>query len=131
MNSTIKHFFRYQFPAILWAVFIFVASSIPAHKLPKFALMISDKVIHASIFCVLGLLVYRALEPRVKADFFSWRRLMLAVAAVVIYGFIDEFHQSFVPGRSVDIRDASADAVGGVVAGIVLYLASFRKRIRM
>ena len=128
MNAMVRHFFRYQFPAVAWAAMIFIASSIPGHNLPKFALMINDKVIHATIFFVLGMLVYRALEPRVKVEIFNWRRLLLAVTVVVAYGFVDEFHQSFVPGRTVDIKDASADAVGGIVAGIIIYFASFRKR---
>jgi VanZ family protein len=128
MSPLVKHFFRYQFPAIAWAAVIFYASSLPASKLPKFALTINDKVIHGTIFFVLGLLVYRALEPRVKSITFSWKRFLIAILAVVAYGFLDEFHQGFVPGRSVDIKDATADAVGGLISGIVLYLFSMRKR---
>jgi VanZ family protein len=129
MSLLVKHFLRYQFPAIAWAAIIFYASSIPASKLPKFALMISDKVIHGTIFFVLGLLVYRALEPRIKSTAFSWKRFLVAILAVIAYGFLDEFHQGFVPGRSVDIKDATADAVGGLISGVMLYIFSLRKRV--
>ncbi len=124
----IKHFVRYQSPALIWAAIIFYVSSLPAHKLPKFALLISDKVIHAAIFLVLGLLVYHALEPRVKVNIFGWRRLLFAMVVVVVYGFIDEFHQSFVPGRKIDIMDATADAIGGVIAGAIIYIFASWKR---
>ncbi|MEZ4273606.1 MAG: VanZ family protein [Myxococcota bacterium] len=30
----------------------------------------------------------------------------------ILYGLVDEFHQSFVPGRSPDLLDALADAAG-------------------
>lgn len=128
MKSAVIHFVRYQLPAAVWAISIFILSSIPAHKLPKLALMVNDKIVHAATFLILGLLVYRALEPKVKTQIFNFRRLLTAVGAVIVYAFIDEFHQSFVPGRKIDIRDASADAVGAVIAGVIIYLYASRKR---
>lgn len=128
MSPAIRHFLRYQFPAIAWAGVIFFASSIPASKLPRMALMVNDKLVHGIIFFVLGLLIYRALEPRAPSTQFDWGRFLIAVSAVVIYGMLDEFHQSFVPGRTVDIKDATADALGGLVSGLVLFLSSLRKR---
>src|SRR5713101_2292913 len=130
MTTSAKHFFRYRFPAIIWAAVIFAASSIPGHRLPKFVLMINDKVIHASVYFVFGLLVYRALEPKVPTVTFDWRRLIIAVTTVVLYGITDEIHQSFVPGRTVDVKDATADAVGGAISGLVVFLDSIRRRRR-
>jgi VanZ family protein len=121
VSRYLPHFVRYQFPALLWAGFIFLISSIPYHRLPKFAHLLNDKIVHAGTFFVLGLLMYRALAPLDAPKLFRWQRLVTAVIAVVIYGFLDEFHQAFVPGRSVDIRDATADAVGGILAAIVIF----------
>lgn len=128
MMPLLKHFVRFQLPALLWAGTIYYASSIPSSRLPKIAFLINDKIIHASIFFILGLLVYRALEPRVKPAGSQWKRFFIAVLAVVIYGFVDEFHQSFVPGRDVDIKDATADAVGGIISAAVVYLRSLKKQ---
>ena len=122
MNEQVKHFFRYQFPAIAWAVIIYLISSVPGSKIPKFAHLINDKIIHASIFFIFGLLVYRSLEPRVKPETFNWTRLFISIGAVIIYGLSDEFHQGFVPGRTEDILDATADSVGGICSGIVVYV---------
>lgn len=130
MNRYLGHFFRYQFPALLWAGFIFWISSVPYHRLPKIAHMVNDKIIHAGTFFVLGLLIYRAFAPLGAPKLFRWQRLVISVITVVIYGFFDEFHQAFVPGRSVDIRDASADAVGGLLAAVVIYALTRRDRRR-
>jgi VanZ family protein len=131
LNNYFAHFIRYQFPAVLWALLIFWASSIPATKLPTLAHFINDKVIHIIFFFVLGLLVYRALEPRKKPERFNWKRLLISIAAVVLYGVFDEFHQSFVPGRTVDVLDATADAIGGILSALVLYIATKRKESKL
>ena len=122
-----SHFLRFQMPAILWASLIFFVSSIPGTKLPDIALKLNDKVIHASIFFLLGILVYRALEPKVKVPGFDWRRLVIAISAVILYGISDEFHQSFVPGRKVDYSDVIADSLGGVLSALLIWLYYRRK----
>ena len=123
-----RHFFRYKFPAVLGAIVIYVASSIPGSRLPGFVHHINDKLIHVSVFLVFGLLVYLALEPRTKSSYLSWKRIAIAVLAVVIYGISDEIHQAFVPGRTVDISDATADSIGGILAAAVVFISSrFRK----
>ncbi len=71
--------------------------------------------------------MYRALEPNVPANSVSWKRLLLAVTVAFIYGLSDELHQGFVPGRTLDIKDIAADAVGGVLAAIVVYIYYSRK----
>ena len=121
MTERARHFLEYRLPAILWALVIFVASSIPGSKFPKFILKIDDKVIHISIFLVLGLLVFRALEPRVKKNSFDWLRAVISTSVVTAYGALDEIHQMFVPGRTADFRDAAADAIGAVLSALVLY----------
>ncbi len=122
-----KHFLRYQLPAILWALVIFAASSVPASRLPRFVFRINDKLIHASIFLILGFFVYRALELRIRRGSFSWRRAALTVFAVAAYGVLDEIHQMFVPGRTPDVWDAVADALGGILSTVALYLIYKRR----
>ena len=126
--AMLRHAVRYQLPAVLWAIVIFVASSIPATKLPRFSMMFNDKLVHAAIFFIFGLLVYRALTSRSAPDRFDWTRLFISVSAVIIYGLSDEIHQGFVPGRTVDVLDAMADAAGGLLAAGVIYFNLRRKR---
>ena len=129
MSPRTRHFLRYQLPAIVWALVIFAASSIPASKLPRIVLKISDKIIHGSVFLVFGLLVYRALEIRIQRSSFDWRRALLTVCAVTAYGVLDELHQSFVPGRTTDVWDATADATGGLLSALILYLVYRRRKV--
>ena len=128
MSFDRRHFIRYQLPALLWAVIIFIISSVPGTRLPKLVHLVSDKFIHASVFFIFGLLVYRALSsPARVPPRFEWWRLLTALIIVILYGFSDEFHQGFVPGRTVDLKDALADTAGCLVSGLVILLTSKRK----
>lgn len=128
MTARTRHFIRYQVPAIVWALIIFAASSIPASKLPRIVFKINDKLIHTAIFFVFGLLVYRALEFRMRRSSFDWRRAVLTVTAVALYGVLDEVHQAFVPGRTSDAWDATVDAVGGALSACILYILYRRRK---
>ena len=72
-------------------------------------------------YSLLGILVSRAVgqtSPKASVP------LVFAITLyfVFFYAITDEFHQSFVPGRSADIHDMMADAVGSAI-GAILYLA--------
>jgi VanZ family protein len=102
---------------IAYMAFIFGLSSIS--RTPAFVGGI-DKYLHATLYAGFGALVVRALTG-------GFRRRMtlgLAAATVVIgaaYGISDEFHQSFVPMRSVEAMDVVADTVGTSIAAVALY----------
>jgi VanZ family protein len=93
-------------------VVIFVESSMSVAPLPG---NVSDKVAHAFGYSLLGALIARAAAggfPRPLAS----HAAVLSVAMAVLYGASDEFHQRFVPGRSADVADLIADAVGATIA---------------
>lgn len=71
-----------------------------------------DKVAHFFVFGLLGTLIARI--PRIAA----WRGLGVwwAVALASAYGIADEFHQSFTPGRSVELADWLVDTAGAALA---------------
>jgi VanZ family protein len=52
------------------------------------------------------------------------QQLWLVALAVMLYGISDEFHQYFVPGRSVDVYDVLADALGGLLGAWTMYQLS-------
>ena len=99
-------------PVALLMGLIFAVSSMSTP--PKIPGEISDVGAHGIVYAVLGVLVVRALaDARWSGVTFS-----LAVGAAVIatvYGVSDEFHQRFVPGRTADVRDITADMVGAAV----------------
>lgn len=92
-------------PAILWAVFIIGLTSLPAGRLPQGpAIPGIDKLVHFTLYAVLGVLVGRGAGSRVGA--------LAAIATMAAFGGADEWHQQWVPGRSADIADWMADAAG-------------------
>lgn len=94
---------------------IFFLSHQPGDSLSLPDIVNIDKLLHALVYAALGLAFLFALPP-------DWRRrrpLAAGCATVcfcLAYGVSDEFHQSFVPGRSVSGADVTADTVGGVLA---------------
>ncbi len=48
------------------------------------------------------------------------RTIVVSFLLAVAYGFVDELHQSFVPGRVCSIADVMTDAAGSVLALMVL-----------
>ena len=60
-----------------------------------------DKVAHAGAYGLLAGFFWLAL-----------RRTVLPIVLSTLYGVTDELHQAFVPGRSLDVLDLVADAVG-------------------
>jgi VanZ family protein len=70
---------------------------------------------------VLGALTIRALAAG------RWRRVRLRAVAMAtlicaLYGYSDEFHQRFVPGRQYDLWDMGADTVGGCAAAASIWV---------
>ncbi len=111
-------FVKYWGPPLAWATLIFLLSSSSLKHAPALDQPLSDKAAHAVFFGILSLLLFRAFH-RVAA--FSWgRAALLAVVITSLYGALDEYHQSFVPMRSLELADWVADTMGAlVVMGIV------------
>ena len=51
------------------------------------------------------------------------RRILITVVIGIIYATLDEFHQSFSPGRTPKITDIYIDTLG-VILGILLVLTA-------
>jgi VanZ family protein len=68
-----------------------------------------DKYAHFLVYGLLATLVYRARRGKRGA---AW----MAIAAASVYGVTDEWHQSFVPGRSTELADWISDTLGAALA---------------
>lgn len=82
-----------------------------------------DKLVHAAVFGLLAALWYWARRGSDGAG----RAASTATALAVLWGALDEAHQSFVPGRTADLFDLLADAAGAVLAALAC-LAAARAR---
>lgn len=92
---------------------ISLASRSSELAIPELGLDFSpDKIGHFLIFGLLATLI-------VRLDKFRKKRRKGAVAAVIcvcLFALIDEFHQSFTPGRLVETADLLADLLGAALA---------------
>lgn len=103
-------------PVALHMAAIFMASSAvdPAPLPGRFL----DKVIHLGIYAVLGALAARAFAGGLRHV--TPRAAALAILFATLYGISDEWHQSFVPGRTPDALDVLADSAGAAIGALAL-----------
>ncbi len=106
-------------PALAMMSAIFVLSALPASKVPTFGPydVYFKKLGHAIGYGLLGVAYYYALPtglPRVA-------RWVMAFGLSLGFAVSDEFHQSFVHGRTASVRDVAIDGLGAFLA---LFLAA-------
>lgn len=114
-----KKFLLYWLPAVLWAILIFALSSVskfPEEIEPLFSF---SQVVHLLEYAILAFLLARAFKHSDKEKLIRNFRI-LAVAAAILYGLSDEFHQSFVPYRTPDAIDWLIDCVGALLGQMFL-----------
>ena len=97
---------------------MFIASSRSQVAAPN--IVDFDKFAHFAIYGLLTTLVARAGFPG--------RRAWWAVLIVSLFGLADEWHQSFTPGREVELLDWVADTLGAITAVIAyVYWTGYRR----
>jgi len=102
-----------------WAVLTFVLTSIPDPGV-EIEIPHADKLAHFGFYAVMAF--WCALWRRETGDG-TGRAVLFAVLFVAAAGAADELHQRFVPGRTTDLLDWMADAVGGFLgAGASAFL---------
>jgi VanZ family protein len=94
----------------VWMGVIFFFSAQPDETLNLGQTTLISKLAHVGEYAVLGGLIQWARGARR-----AWLAWLMAVA----YAVTDEFHQSFVPGRTPRVTDVLIDAMGAAL-GIVL-----------
>ena len=101
-------------PALLMMALIFLASSTPASQLPYFGALdfLVKKGGHAIGYALLGMAYFFALPARLSVPY----RAVTALLMAVLFSLSDEFHQSFVEGRTSTLRDVLIDAGGAMLA---------------
>ena len=122
---THRHFVKYEkyVSLIIWLAAIFYLSN---NSLTEFVIItdwwefIIRKLAHVFEFGVLTYLIFRILGETEKRHVY-WN-LFWAFAFSVLYAVSDEFHQTFVQGRTGTIRDVMIDSIGSLIAIWLIYL---------
>jgi VanZ family protein len=137
-------------PAVVWAIVIslFSTSAFTAERTSHFIIPILHwifpgasadaldlmhhyirKSAHFCEYFVFSLLVLRAIRGSRHTTRLTWA--LATVAIVFGYAALDEFHQSFVPGRTPLFTDVLIDTTGGAIAQIgaaILLLRDSKRR---
>ena len=147
------HWLQRWWPALLWAVVISAFSTgvftsdntsriiIPilrwffphaSQQTLFFLHYFIRKTGHVTEYFILSLLVLRGIRAGKRGVHLAWA--LAAIAVVGCYAALDEYHQSFVPGRTAAVSDVLLDTVGGiaaqVVVGLVILFGDVRKKRR-
>jgi VanZ family protein len=76
---------------------------------------------HCVLYFVLAALFFFALKQH---GICSWKVFLWTLLFCVLYSLIDEFHQSFVPGRGPEFNDALRDLIGSTFGATFAWLTS-------
>jgi VanZ family protein len=88
---------------------IFYVSSLKSHLLPNLTGGV-DKAIHVIAYSLLAYMSYFSLRKSGAVR----HAFLVSFIFTVIYGFTDELHQLFIPGRIASIGDLIADSFGAL-----------------
>ncbi|MDX6631137.1 MAG: hypothetical protein QOH00_3383 [Gaiellales bacterium] len=102
-------------PPLLWMAVIFALSAQHGggHLAP--AEVVLRKLAHVTEYFVLTALLLRALRRSGLTP-----AVLAATGVALAYAASDEWHQSFVPGRTATPRDVAIDGLGIALAAIVV-----------
>ena len=115
---------RARFLALAWGCFLLAVTSWPNPPGIRTEGFPLDKLIHFLLFGVEAFLLDRAIDWKGRSGF-AWSRVLAIVGTMALWGALDEAHQAWIPGRTMDSADLAAD-VAGAVAGA--FLGGLRSR---
>ena len=103
-------------PLIIYWILLLIGTTLPAPDVPS--LGVGDKFTHFGAFFGLAILLSFTLHYQNKNLLLKKYFLTATLIIASFYGFLDELHQKFIPGRSSEFLDWFADSLGAA-AGIV------------
>jgi glycopeptide antibiotics resistance protein len=111
-------------PAIVWGIFIFILSVIPANEIPKIPKWIDilafDKIVHMIFYGILTWLLLKVYP-------LSWRAVSLIFASSSGFGWFIEWYQgAYTTGRQFDFLDGVANSIGALC--VALFFLFFKNR---
>ena len=125
-------FWKYNLPAISWALLILLLCGLPGDKIPEITFLEwlrPDKIVHLILFGVLSFLFLKGFTKQNQYPFINKNAGKIALIICISYGGIIEILQNLVfIHRIGDIRDAAANAVGAVF-GLWIYNRYFGRTV--
>ena len=117
-------FSRWNIPAYVWTLFVFLLCSMPGGAIPKFTwleLISIDKFVHAGIFFILQQFYMHGFSTQNKNLLLKKNYLIFPLVFCIMYGASLELMQNtFFSERSGDWGDFIANTTG-VIFGAIIY----------
>ncbi|HVR19450.1 MAG TPA: VanZ family protein [Polyangiaceae bacterium] len=114
-------------PALVWTAICFIFGGIP-NPGPSVPLDFPvDKLEHAAAFGVLQILALRALRYELPGSLPRGMPWIAALVSTLVGGAL-ELYQLTVPNRSAELMDLVSDAVGAVLATLLMLRLDSRRR---
>lgn len=113
-------------PLIIYWLILFVLTSLPSSS--AITIGISDKIEHFGAYGLLSAVLYMNLFFQKKFELLKKYPATFTLLIASIYGMLDEVHQLFIPGRSAEFLDWSADFLGSLLAVLIVKVILDRLR---
>ena len=124
-QNRIKLFLFIYWKSILWALLIFIGSSISGESLEKVKFIdfpYSDKIIHLGMYFVLMFLIISNRLKDLGVMNISFQNIFFLALLSILYGLFMEILQNYVfTQRSMELLDMVANTIG-VILGCSLFL---------
>lgn len=100
---------------VFWVALTLTLTSVP-NPSPHLSLPFWDKIAHFGFYGVAGILcaLWRRESGRGSAG-----SILFVIAFAALLGAVDEIHQQWIPGRSMEFLDWVADVTGGTTGALV------------
>ncbi|MBK7149023.1 MAG: VanZ family protein [Bacteroidetes bacterium] len=116
-----NNFWKYNWPSILWAVFILLLCLTPGSTLPSFNLFQVDKLAHLVVYAILAMLLYYGWKNQSAFPYLHRQVFVKILAGTFCYGLAIEYMQAlFTVDRQYDFDDAIANSVGALVGSLLV-----------
>jgi VanZ family protein len=111
-------------PGIIWFFVVLITIIIPRNDIPKGSewldlILDFDKMIHAVMFGILALLFMYPFFHAELTEIKKKKIVLLIAVLTCAWGYITECIQLYVPGRSYDLVDWTADSIGCLFAWLI------------
>jgi VanZ family protein len=105
---------------LAWAGLIFFVSAQPKETFQRLGFTGQALSVGGHLIVYFVLMILLVLAQRASTKLSNKQVYLVAFLIVAIYGLSDEYHQSFVPGRTPTLVDWIVDLVGAGLALLVL-----------
>ncbi len=113
-NTVLKINVCYRLPVLAFCAVIFWQSHFPSVIAGPPIVPFADKIMHLGAYTVLGLLCLRWLAREVPGAK-KGKIILAGFVLTSLFGLSDEFHQSFIIGRTASVYDFMADCAGAAL----------------